>query len=95
MNFLREKIFLGNMPNLFVYLLLLPIVLIMKPVFALIGWLCLPNNQKFCRHKWVARKLEATYGVFGGMEVYKCEKCLMEDWNRNAEKRLKGSGLIP
>ena len=63
---LQDKIFFGNYPWA---ILLYPVFLIAR----FIGWLRDPN--KFCKHDWVARKLEKTYGVFGGMEVYKCSKC--------------------
>ena len=83
---LSDKVAFGNNPILFS--LIYPLILVMR----LIWWILDPH--KFCKHNWVSRKLEASYGVFGGMEVYKCSKCGKEDWDRSAEKRLKRNGLL-
>lgn len=82
---LNEKVFFGNYPYL---IFLYPLFLIGR----FIGWLRDPN--KFCKHNWVGRKLEKSYGVFGGMEVYECSKCKKQDWDRNATDRLKRNGLL-
>lgn len=83
---IADRVMFGNNPILFI--LLYPLMLI----FRFIGWIRNPN--RFCKHEWEERKLEKTYGVFGGMEVYKCKKCGKEDWERNATKRLERSGLL-
>ena len=90
--FLQEKIFLGNLHPLFV-ILLFPFVVIFSILFRFIVWLFLPNKQKFCKHEWESKKLEATYGVFGGMEVYTCRRCGKENWG-NTEGRLERNGLL-
>lgn len=84
---LTDKIFLGNYPYMIIFY---PILLLCR----FIGWLRLPNKIKFCKHEWKSKKLSPTYGVFCGMKVYTCKKCGKEDWERNAEKRLKESGLL-
>ena len=87
-----DRIFLGNLGIWGI--LLAPIYYPIVWIFQLIGWLRLPNKMKFCKHEWVSKKLPASYGVFGGMEIYTCRKCGKEDWNRNVEGRLNGSGLM-
>ena len=82
---LEDKIMFGNYPWMIIFY---PLILF----FRFIKWLKDPH--KFCKHEWEVKKLEVTYGVFGGMEVYRCKKCGKEDWNRNAEKRLKRAGLL-
>jgi len=90
-----DKIFFGNLGP--IGIIFAPLWFILRRVFDVIRWAKTPLRQKLCfgRHQWAVDKvLPAEYGVFAGMNVYKCSKCGVENWDLDAERKLKRSGLL-
>lgn len=88
--------------NIFLFFIILLLVLLIlmvsnpitSPTLKILRWCFRPLNQKFCRHNWIVNILPDIYGIFGGMKIYICDKCGLEDCYREAGKRLKRNGLL-